>query len=110
MEKIDIFWTENASNNLQSIFKYIANDSIFYAEKFVQNLIHKTNNQLSIFPLSGRFIPEFKNTSIHFLREVIFGNYRIVYRYHLDQNKVSIIAVINAKMDLPNHISPWMLK
>jgi plasmid stabilization system protein ParE len=109
MEKVKVFWTENASDNLQAIYEYIANDSIFYADRFIENLVNNNTHQLSISPSSGRYVPEFENTIIHFLRELIYGNYRIIYRFHKDLNQVNVIAVINAKMDLPNHISSWVL-
>lgn len=109
MEKVEIFWTENSANNLQSIFEYIAYDSVFYADRFIENLINNITQQLSVSPKSGRFVPEFKNTIIHFLREIIYGNYRIIYRFHQNDHQINIIAVINAKMDLPKHISSWIL-
>ncbi|MCD8528993.1 MAG: hypothetical protein LRY27_03315, partial [Chitinophagales bacterium] len=64
---------------------------------------------LSVSPKSGRFVPEFENTIIYFLRELIYRNYRIIYNYQIEQHQVNIIAVMNAKMDLPRHISSWVL-
>lgn len=45
-------------------------------------------DRLEMFPLSGRVVPEINKQEI---REVIFGNYRIVYR--LREDEVEILTV-----------------
>jgi plasmid stabilization system protein ParE len=47
----NVLWTETAKKDLQHIYDYISEDSIYYADKFVDELIVKTNN-ISIFPNS----------------------------------------------------------
>ena len=72
----EIKWTERASSNLQAIFDYISRDSKTYAVRYVKALILATK-RLETMPRSGRIVPEFENPE---LREVIYGNYRMVYR------------------------------
>jgi toxin ParE1/3/4 len=71
-----ITWTEKASRNLHDIYEYISRDSEIYAARFVKSLI-KSPKRLKDMPYSGRIVPEFENENF---REVIYRNYRIVYR------------------------------
>lgn len=89
-------WTEKASLNLQSIHEYIAKDSKIYATRFVKNLI-KAAERLEILPYCGRIVPEFENDD---LREVIYRNYRIVYRVIGEEEDVEILAVVHGARDL----------
>lgn len=70
-----ITWTELAHDDLQSIYDYIARDSIFYAGKFVDKLIDRVDILIN-YPEVGRVVPEFENIE---LRELIEGSYRIIY-------------------------------
>lgn len=72
-------WTDRAITNLNNIYDFIALDSETYANRFVKALIKSTEKQLSVFPYSGRYIPEFENTPLCFLKEVLFKGYRIIY-------------------------------
>jgi toxin ParE1/3/4 len=91
-----IRWTEKASSNLYDIFDYIAKDSEVYAAYFVKSLIN-TAKKIETFPLIGRNVPELTGTNF---RELIYKNYRIVYRI-LEENKgIEIIAVVHAARDM----------
>ena len=54
---IAVLWTETAKRDLQLIYDYIANDSIFYADKFVDDLFEKAEH-IKLFPGVGRVVPE----------------------------------------------------
>ncbi|MBK7357644.1 MAG: type II toxin-antitoxin system RelE/ParE family toxin [Saprospiraceae bacterium] len=58
------------------IHDYIAHDLTSYASRFIEKLLVRVK-QLEIFPKSGKIVPEF---GIENIRELIEGNYRIVYR------------------------------
>ena len=77
---VKVVWTEFALEDLRSIHSYISNDSKIYADKFVETLINRVD-QLETFPKSGRVVPEFESDT---LRELIEGNYRIVYKINSD--------------------------
>jgi len=47
---------------------------------------------LQTFPESGRHLPEFPNLP-H--REMLLGNYRIIYRYTSEKNSVYVVTVIH---------------
>ncbi len=92
---VEIKWTEKASCNLQAIFEYIAKDSRTYATRYVKALISATK-RLEAMPLCGRIVPEFENPE---LREVIYGNYRIIYRI-IGKDCIEILAVVHGSRDM----------
>ncbi|MCX6319594.1 MAG: type II toxin-antitoxin system RelE/ParE family toxin [Bacteroidetes bacterium] len=84
---VKIVWTELALEDLRSIYDYISRDSKVYAERVVDKIILRAD-QLENFPNSGRVVPEFEDVTI---RELIQGNYRIIYKTSATQ--VSIIRI-----------------
>jgi len=77
---VKIVWTQLAIDDLKSIHDYISKESKVYAYRFIEKLIARVQ-QLEYFPVSGKIVPEFRQKSI---RELIEGNYRIVYKVHSD--------------------------
>jgi toxin ParE1/3/4 len=77
---VNVVWTEFALEDLKSIHEYISKDSKHYADKFVEKLVARIS-QLENNPHSGRIVPEF---NVETVRELIEGNYRIIYRVNSD--------------------------
>jgi toxin ParE1/3/4 len=73
---VEIRWTPQAIDDLESIADFIAKDSPYYARLFAIDSLGAVD-RLAKFPKSGRVVPEMGNP---FIREIILGNYRIVYR------------------------------
>jgi plasmid stabilization system protein ParE len=71
-------------NELSKICDHIGESSEYYARLFAEN-IFKRVEQLSIFPYSGRIVPEYYHEDI---REIIYQNYRIVYRITKDITEI----------------------
>jgi len=101
----EVIWTVSAIRDLDEIASHIAIDSPPYASIFVARIVRATRN-LGSFSRMGRVVPEFHD---QFLRELIFQNYRIVYRV-LDEG-VAILAVWHGAMDLSSRseAAPWNL-
>ena len=72
-----IRWSPESVADLGSIRDFIARDSEHYAQLVIQRLVGAIE-QLSLFPTSGRLVPEAPGSD---LREIIIGAHRIVYRY-----------------------------
>jgi addiction module RelE/StbE family toxin len=85
-----IRWTEQALADLEAISEYIARDSLAYAKLHVKTVFDAVQ-RLGLFPESGRVVPEFEKSEI---REIILGNYRIIYRYSSDL--VEILTVYHS--------------
>jgi len=77
---VKIIWTEFAIEDLKLIHEYISKDSKVYADRFIEKLISRVE-QLENNPHSGRLVPEFNLDTI---RELIEGNYRIIYKINSD--------------------------
>jgi addiction module RelE/StbE family toxin len=92
MEQIK--WTKLALKDLDSIDDYISQDSPYYAQKTIENILERVKILLS-HPESGRIVPEFEKKEI---RELIIGNYRIVYKIY--PKKISILRVHHAARDM----------
>ena len=90
MKKLKLVWTNEALNRLIEIDEYISSDSIARARKFINNII-KSTTSISQYPHRGRIVPEF---NISELREIIYKNYRIVYRIKKDQ--IQILTIFEA--------------
>ena len=80
---VKVVWTPFSIDNINDIADFISIDSRKYSELFVSKIFEKVHF-LEDFPKAGRVVPEFNKEDI---RELIYGNYRIVYKiydYHLD--------------------------
>jgi len=73
---VKVLWTEQAFARLAEIETYIAADDPTIARRFVARLIERAS-RLAKAPHMGRSVPELPESK---LRELIEGNYRIVYR------------------------------
>ncbi len=83
----EVRWTLQAADDLGAITDFIAEDSPHYASLFAMNVLAAVE-RLRTFPSSGRIVPEFNDPG---LREILFGSYRIVYRFASET--VSILTV-----------------
>ena len=93
---VKIIWTEFALEDLRSIHEYISKDSKVYADRQVNKIIKRVE-QIENFPRSGRVVPEFNS---EFLRELIEGNYRIIYQIYPDSSVIGIVRVHHAARQL----------
>ena len=71
-----LVWTDEAVQYLSNIYDYIQKDSEFYAKHQIEKILSYKEKILK-FPDPGRNVPEIKKDNI---REMIEGNYRIIYR------------------------------
>lgn len=95
---IEINWTPPALQDVESIAEYIARDSEQFAKIQTTRFLSRVEI-LRDFPHSGRVVPEFSNQS---LRELIEGNYRIVYRI-VNENRVDILTIHSSYRLLSNN-------
>jgi toxin ParE1/3/4 len=90
-----IFWSPLAIQRVQEISDYIAKDSKRAALKWVDSIFDKVEI-LGTSSEIGRKVPELNRADI---RELIFGNYRIIYQ--LRKNQIAILTVRHFKQILP---------
>jgi toxin ParE1/3/4 len=85
----EIIWSPQAVEEVESIRDYISRDSPHFGVLTAQRIVG-TVERLTRFPESGRIVPEFGDAR---LREVLWRNYRIVYR--LSPMAVEIVTVFH---------------
>ncbi len=88
-----IKWTIRSLNDLHDIYEFIAKDSKRYAQIQVENIQNAVSN-LTRFPLMGRKVPEFPHLPY---REVLVGNYRVIYRLEEEENQILIMSVVHGR-------------
>lgn len=92
---MNIFWSPLSIERLEEISDYIAQDNISAANKFVDDVFSKVEVLKGNVEI-GRVVPELGQSNI---REIIFRNYRIIYRY--DSKRISVLTVRHFKQILP---------
>jgi toxin ParE1/3/4 len=90
-----IVWSPLTLDRVSEIAGYIAQDNPVAAERWIHTAFKKVED-LKAFPESGRIVPETDNKTI---RELIYGNYRIIYR--LKEKRISVLTVRHGKQILP---------
>jgi len=90
-----IIWSPLAIDKASEIAEYIAQDKPSAAEKWINTVFSKVE-QLKSSPEIGRIVPEIRNDQI---RELIYGNYRVIYR--IEKKQISILTIRHGKQILP---------
>lgn len=92
---VNIIWSKKSKDDLKSIYTYIAKNSEFFAKKTRDELYERTLI-LKDYPEIGKIIPEFE---LEHIRELIEGNYRIIYKISSPKD-VEIITIWHSARDL----------
>lgn len=86
-----IIWSRVAIERIEEIADFIAEENPSASQKW-KALIYQKVQRLRKFPKSGRKVPEANRDEI---REVLYKNYRIVYR--IERKLISILTVRHGK-------------
>ena len=90
-----IIWSPLAINKASEIAGYIAQDKPSAAKRWINKVFAKVEKLKSSTQI-GRVVPEISNNKF---RELIYGNYRIIYRMEIKQ--ISILTIRHGKQILP---------
>ena len=88
-----IVFSSQAKTDLAEIVKFIAYDKPQAARKWATG-IRQSVLKLADFPKLGRSVPEFGEETI---RELIKGQYRVVYKIDDKKDTIVIVTIHNAK-------------
>ena len=91
-----ILWSPRAQTDLKEIRAFIETDSPAWADLTIRRLVAAVE-RLREFPDSGRVVPERQAPE---LREVVSGNFRIVYRRK--PALVEIVTVFRGPREFPS--------
>ena len=98
-----VVWTRKALGDLRGIKDYISQDSTRYAHLQIER-IRSAASHLGRFPELGRVVPEFPDEA---WREILTGNYRVIYRFDAAGARVVVLAVVHGMQLLwPTMIEP----
>lgn len=90
-----IVWSPLAVDRASEIADYIAQDKPSAAVNWIDTVFAKVE-QLKSSPEIGRIVPEIRNKPF---REIIYGNYRIIYR--IEKKQISVLTIRHGKQILP---------
>lgn len=92
---VRINWTKLAVSDLKNIYEFITKDSKRYAIMQIVR-IKSSTRILAQFPHAGKIITEIKQGDF---REIIEGNYRIIYKI-ISPKRIDIITIHHSARDL----------
>jgi len=95
---------DEVRDNIIDIYKYIARNSIKYAQ-ITANNIYSSIFELKNSPYLGRYVPEIEDKRY---LEIFYKNYRIVYE--ISQNTIYILFVVHAKRDFNSFYKSYIRK
>jgi plasmid stabilization system protein ParE len=90
-----LVWTPLAIERASEIAEYISQDKPSAAENWINTVFSKVA-KLKFAPEVGRPVPELRNNQF---RELIYGNYRIIYR--VEKQQISILTIRHGMQILP---------
>ena len=93
---MEVIFTDRFLDRVEKCTDYIALDDVSTAIKWARGVFEQCQ-KLSEQPESGRIVPEFSRPEI---REVIHGNYRLVYE--LKTNKIDMLTIWHTRQMLPD--------
>ena len=102
---VTVKYTLLASKDLKEIAEYISYDSVYYAGLQIIRLLERVK-QLQTNQNIGRVVPE---AGIKSVRELIEGNYRIIYRI-VDSKTIHILTVFHSKRNLTKSLIKKIIK
>ena len=107
MKDFKAIWTKNAEFDLESIIEYVKTDSIKVAKDIFFEIKNRSND-LSIFPTSGRIVPELQQIGVLKYRELIYKRWRIIYK--IENEKIFIVVVVDSSRNIEDILFQRLLK
>lgn len=96
-DTFQVVWASVAESDLAALLEWVARENPDTAAKLLDALQKKCAG-LEQFPLRGRIVPELAAVAVTRYRELIHGNFRILYT--VDGRKVGVVGVLDARRDL----------
>ncbi len=91
---VDIEFHPIAKEDIKELYDYISRYSLKYADSFIEGLFDRIED-LKNFPEIGNKYPENEN-----YRQLIYQNYRVLYKYNKEDDQIIIMIVIHCSRQL----------
>ena len=93
---MEIRISEKAKRQLRNIYNYYSENSIQYAEHFIEDFYNKIESLIE-FPKMYGVIPQLEK---HNIRKLLFRNYRILYQIDENEKLINVVAILHLKQRL----------
>jgi addiction module RelE/StbE family toxin len=93
---MEIRISEKAKRQLRNIYNYYSENSIQYAEHFIEDFYNKIESLIE-FPKMYGVIPQLEK---HNIRKLLFRNYRILYQIDENEKLIKVVAILHLKQRL----------
>ena len=92
-----VMMSDPALGDVEGIETFLSDKSPARAKKLTKEIFARARS-LAVFPRRGRMIPEIEDDC---LRELIVGDYRVMYEIDDDNGIVEVLAVLHGRRELP---------
>lgn len=97
MQQYDVIFSRFAESDLKEIIAYFYEINPEYTKELYKKIKNKIL-ELEIFPARGKIVPELEKQGIIKYRQIIEGNYRIIYT--IKNNQVNVLIIIDSRRNL----------
>ena len=97
MKSYDVRWSHTAEIDLNNVLDYLSDKNIDAAMRVFAAITEKSET-LAFLPEKGRMVPELHAQGISMYRELIYKNWRIIYR--ITGSTVCILACLDSRRNL----------
>lgn len=96
--------SNEAHEDIDSIYEFISKDSIWYANDTSRN-IYSRIYELEHIPYLGRYVPEIRDKDY---RELTYKSYRIIYQVSKNTNTVYVHFVIHCRRNFKSFYNSYI--
>jgi toxin ParE1/3/4 len=96
MKRVNVIWSDEALNDLETIYDFLAEKSLPAAQRITENILGRAK-QLETFPESGSNQEPIKG-SVKEYRYLVEGNYKVIYSYQPEGLVVHIEIVFDTPL------------
>ena len=107
MQKYEIIVSDYAEKDLKDIIIFFYNKNLNYSIELYKK-IKMSIAELEIFPERGRIVPELEKQGINKYRQIIEGNYRIIYS--IKKVQINILMIVDSRRNLEDVLFKKLLK
>lgn len=100
-DRYRVSWAPVAIEDTIAIVEYLAQESPEQAARLFERFRARCAS-LERLPERGRVVPELQALGIRFLRELVIGPYRVLYR--IERNSVHVVAAFDGRRNLDDII------
>jgi toxin ParE1/3/4 len=107
MQKYELIVSNFAEMDLKEIITFFYNKNVQYSIELYTKIKNRID-ELEVFPERGKVVPELEKQGITKYRQIIEGNYRIIYS--IKPTQVNILMIVDSRRNLEELLFKKLLK